>query len=483
MNSINHAMILREIGCIRESLNFYQTTMDKYPSNIAAKISYGFTLNKIEQFDKAIEVYQQGLLKDSKNYALLYNLGVSYLNIYDYDSAIKYFKLALIQSTSSSELWLTMAACQLKKRDYESAIQSINQAEKIQPDNPNVPFQMATILVQQNKNKEALEYFNKALDIDENHIESKYQIGLMKLKEEKFHEAMNYYKYRTVRKINRIGKFNDLNQPILDKETDLIISWEQGIGDQILLLSLIPEIKFLVKSIIYISQDKIYILVKENYPEIKVIKESESYEFLKGNPNYQKINIGSIMGYINDWNLFFKKFHIWRKVDQKLKKQYENKYKPKNELLMGISWMSANKKIGDEKTIPLNEFTELIVDKHVISLQYGDVQDEILEINSKERCNIMHDEDLDYYDDLNGLFALVSICDFVITCSNVTAHIAGRLGIKTYLITPKNFGNIWYWNADNEGFSKWYPSVQIFRQTTDGAWSKEIKKIKDLLTS
>jgi hypothetical protein len=146
-----------------------------------------------------------------------------------------------------------------------------------------------------------------------------------------------------------------------------------------------------------------------------------------------------MMGYIDDWKLFFKKFHTWI-VDQKLKKYYENKYKPKNQILMGISWMSANKKIGDEKTIPLHEFTQLIADRQVVSLQYGNVQDEISNVNSKQKCNIMHDQDLDYYDDLNGLAALVSICDIVITCSNVTAHIAGRLGVKTYLITPKNFG-------------------------------------------
>ena len=479
---INHAIILREIGHIQESEDCYQTIINKYPNNIEAKISYGFTLNKLEKFDEAIAIYHQGLLIDKKNYSLLYNLGISYLNHYDYDNALIYLNLAKEENNNSVDLWLTLAVCQAKKRDFREAFESVSFAEKIQPNNPLIPFQMGTLFMQQDNNDEALKFFKKALEYNPNHIETLFHIGLIKLKQEKYQEATHYYQNRTIRKNNRIGKFNDMSLPILDKNTDLIVAWEQGIGDQILLISLIEEIKDKVKSITYISQDKLYPLLKLNYPDLTVIKESESDEFIEKNSNYKKINMGSMMGYIDDWKLFFRKSHTWT-VDQKLKKYYENKYKPKNQILMGISWMSANKKIGDEKTIPLHEFTQLIADRQVVSLQYGNVQDEISNVNSKQKCNIMHDQDLDYYDDLNGLAALVSICDVVITCSNVTAHIAGRLGVKTYLITPKNFGNIWYWNSDNKGISKWYPSVQIFRQTTDGVWAEEIEKIKDLLTS
>ena len=479
---INHAIILREIGHVQESEDCYQTIINKYPNNIEAKISYGFTLNKLEKFDEAIAIYHQGLLIDKKNYSLLYNLGISYLNHYDYDNALIYLNLAKEENNNSVDLWLTLAVCQAKKRDFREAFESVSFAEKIQPNNPLIPFQMGTLFMQQDNNDEALKFFKKALEYNPNHIEALFHIGLIKLKQEKYQEATQYYQNRTIRKNNRIGKFNDMSLPILDKNTDLIVAWEQGIGDQILLISLIVEIKDKVKSITYISQDKLYPLLKLNYPDLTVIKESESDEFIGKNSNYKKINIGSMMGYIDDWKLFFKKSHTW-KVDQKLKKYYENTYKPKNQILMGISWMSANKKIGDEKTIPLHEFTQLIADRQVVSLQYGNVQDEISNVNSKQKCNIMHDQDLDYYYDLNGLAALVSICDIVITCSNVTAHIAGRLGVKTYLIIPKNFGNIWYWNSDNKGISKWYPSVQIFRQTTDGVWAEEIEKIKDLLTS
>ena len=119
----------------------------------------------------------------------------------------------------------------------------------------------------------------------------------------------------------------------------------------------------------------------------------------------------------------------------------------------------------------------ILTKNKIISLQYGDVKQEISQVNSQEKLNIIYDHELDYYDDINSLAALISICDEVITCSNVTAHIAGRLGVKTYLIVPKSFGHIWYWNSISSD-SRWYPSVNIFRQENEGDWSHLVENIK-----
>ena len=234
-----------------------------------------------------------------------------------------------------------------------------------------------------------------------------------------------------------------------------------------------------VKSITYISQDKLYDWVRLNFKDIQVIRETESANYLQKNPKRTELNLGSLMAYIDDWNDFFKKPSVW-KVDENLYKKYFKKYKINDEKILGISWMSANKKIGDEKTIPLEKLNHLFSGEKIISLQYGNVKDEIDAVNKENNCNIIHDNELDYYDDLNSLAALISVCDYVVTCSNVTAHIAGRLGIRTFLMIPKFFGNIWYWNESNNQ-SKWYPSVTIFKQKQDMNWDEPIEEIKNLL--
>ena len=479
-NLINHAMILREIGMVNESIDLYQKIISEHPKNIDAKISYGFTLNKLARYENAINIYHQGLLIDPLNKNLIYNLGITYLNVYDYDKAMHFINLALKQNFESIDLWLTLAVCQSKKRDFLGAIESVRHAEKIQSNHPLIPFQFGTLLMQQDKYEEALLKFMKVLQYDQNHIECNYHIGMIKLNQEKYNEAMSYYKYRTIREYNRLGKFNDMNLPIIDKDSDLIISWEQGIGDEILYLSLIDEIKGEVKSITYITQGKLYDLIKINYPKIKIIKDDGSDKFIKANPEFKKMNIASIMSFVKNWDSFFQRPKIWT-VDEKLKQYYLAKYKNEKKTLVGISWMSTNKKIGDEKTIPLKKLLNVFDDEKIISLQYGNVKGEIELVNKEKNCNIIYDNELDYYDDLYNLAALVSICDYVVTCSNVTAHIAGRLGIKTYLMIPKYFGNIWYWNDSNKQ-SKWYPSVTVFKQKNDMNWDDPIQEVKKHLS-
>jgi ADP-heptose:LPS heptosyltransferase len=73
---------------------------------------------------------------------------------------------------------------------------------------------------------------------------------------------------------------------------------------------------------------------------------------------------------------------------------------------------------------------------------------------------------------------LIDACDFVITISNINAHIAGALGKKTFLLAPFSKGRIWYWH-DSLEHSLWYPSIQIFTQTKTGDWSVPINQIKE----
>lgn len=479
-NLINHAMILRENGMVNESIGLYKKIISENPKNIDAKISYGFTLNKLEQYEDAINIYRQGLQIDPVNKNLIYNLGITYLNNYDYDNAIYFITHALEQGQKSFDLWLTLSVCQSKKRDFIAAMQSIEQAEKLQSKNPLIPFQRGTLLMQQDKNEEALLHFITALQYDSNHIESKYHIGLIKLKQEKYQEAGQYYRYRTKRLNQSYGKFNDFDLPKLTKKDEVLISWEQGIGDEILYLGLINNIFPRVKSISYITQDKLYDWVKINLTDINVIKESESEEFIKCNSNHIQLNVASLIGYIEDWDAYFNKPSIWV-VDHNLRYKYLQKYKVNNEKILGISWISANKKIGDEKSIPLNQLSSIISNQKTISLQYGDVQDEINKVNQDKSTNIIHDDELDYFNNINSLAALISICDIVVTCSNVTAHIAGRLGIRTYLMIPKFFGNIWYWN-ESQHQSRWYPSVTIIKQKIDMSWDDPIQEVKKQLS-
>ena len=76
--------------------------------------------------------------------------------------------------------------------------------------------------------------------------------------------------------------------------------------------------------------------------------------------------------------------------------------------------------------------------------------------------------------------ALANQCDYIVTTSNVTAHIAGSIGIKTYVLIPHGHGKLWYWFSNDENCI-WYPSITLIHQKKDKSWKDEIIKIKEII--
>jgi ADP-heptose:LPS heptosyltransferase len=149
--------------------------------------------------------------------------------------------------------------------------------------------------------------------------------------------------------------------------------------------------------------------------------------------------------------------------------------------ICGISWKSKNEKIGFAKSIELTEMIELlkIKDINFIDLQYGNTEEEINDLEKKHGIKIDPLDALDKFNDLEGLLNHIEACDFVVTSSNVTAHLAGAIGKKTFLIVPHGVGKLWYWHDDDN--SCWYPSIKIYRQTQPHDWNSVIKTLaKDL---
>jgi ADP-heptose:LPS heptosyltransferase len=146
----------------------------------------------------------------------------------------------------------------------------------------------------------------------------------------------------------------------------------------------------------------------------------------------------------------------------------------------GISWKSSRDTIGPDKSIEIEEWLPILKLQAVnfINLQYGDTSRELNLLEDEHKIQMTDIAELDKFNDIEGLLALIDVCDIVITTSNVTAHIAGALGKKVFLMVPYSKGRIWYWH---EGLkqSLWYPSIQIFTQTKAGDWSVPISEIKE----
>ena len=86
--------------------------------------------------------------------------------------------------------------------------------------------------------------------------------------------------------------------------------------------------------------------------------------------------------------------------------------------------------------------------------------------------------EIDYYNNILGVSSIINACDFIITCSNVNAHISGALGKKTFLLLPLGKGRLLNWSSENNT-SLWYPSIKIYQQNEPENWATPIEKVRE----
>ena len=143
-----------------------------------------------------------------------------------------------------------------------------------------------------------------------------------------------------------------------------------------------------------------------------------------------------------------------------------------------MSWLSKNEELGLHKSISLEQLKDILLIKGIVfvDLQYSDTNQERKEFLKKYGVEIIKLDQVDNFDDLTGLTALIDACDFVLSVSNTTVHLSGAIGKKTYLMLPKGKGKLWYWSKDGQQ-SYWYKSVKIFEQNKIGHWEPVIKTI------
>jgi len=148
-----------------------------------------------------------------------------------------------------------------------------------------------------------------------------------------------------------------------------------------------------------------------------------------------------------------------------------------SKLKCGIAWRSKNKTFGLEKSVELSELEPVLKLSGIsfVNLQYGDVSNELWEVEQGLSVRV-EDSEIDLFNDIDGLLALIETCDFIVTTSNITAHLAGSCGKRGVLLVPFGKGKLWFWHEGDE-YSLWYPTLRVFHQDNPLTWDGTINDV------
>ena len=260
----------------------------------------------------------------------------------------------------------------------------------------------------------------------------------------------------------------------------VVLGREQGVGDEIICLSLVPEVKEMCNTLSVYVDPRLQALCKRAMPEINFIKDSS--ELIDVECEYH-LPLGSVPGLIrNDISDFDRTVKGYMKADPQRVESIRNELKLEDKMVVGISWKSFNSLNPSKKSVQLKDMERIFsgLDVALVNLQYGDVEDEIREFKEATGIDVVQCSSVDNREDLDGLAALIEVCDLVVSITNVTVHLAGALAKETWVLLPY-VPNFW-WLSDRTD-SVWYPSLTLYRQPTLNDWDSVYGSIrKDLNT-
>jgi ADP-heptose:LPS heptosyltransferase len=275
------------------------------------------------------------------------------------------------------------------------------------------------------------------------------------------------------------------NKPELEsfdvKNKSILIWGEQGVGDQILYASLLIDALKTPNNFFVSIDNRLVALFRRSFSLSKNVQFISSDETTSESSYDFHIPMASLgkffRNHIKDFDRHPK---AYLRADPEGASLLSKRIKTNKNKICGISWKSKNTQLGLSKSLALQQMLPIFKLHNItfVNLQYGETEDEIKTLDREFNIKIKSLDDIDNFKDLDGLTDLIEACDFIVTSSNVTAHIAGALNKRTYLLLPFAYGKIWYW-GESRTQSLWYPSISIYRCNSTGTWDKPIDTLSN----
>ena len=478
--------VYTKLGFTEKAFESFSLSLQINPAFFDAYLNRANLYNSLEKFYEALGDYKKAININPSEPYTIQKYGDLLIKLHLYDQAITEFENLLIVNPNNKSLLLNLGICYQKKGKFLKASGIYDRLLELDRNNLEGMNNKAISYQYLGEYDQALNLYKKIIQIDKHFSYALLNTRVILLNKEDFLEGWKFYENRT--KCEGMVSHLKSSKPLLNDfntSNKIIFIWtEQGIGDQIIYSSLLLE-AFKTKNKFYVSLDhRLISLFKRSFSQFDHITFISSDEKLIESKYDFHLPIGSLGKFFRNSIQDFDTHPVaYLKADQIQVDSLKKKLKKEGHKVCGISWKSNNKEIGEAKTLSLTQLLPIlsIPNTIFIDLQYGDNSEEKEKFLSEYGIEIKSINEIDNYNNLDGLASLIDACDYIVTISNVTAHIAGALYKETYLLLPYAFGKIWYW-GESRDYSLWYPAVEIYRNTKSHSWDETIddlsKKIR-----
>ncbi len=495
-----------------QALNFFKKLVSQSPDSADSYDLLGTALMQANKFEQARDIYQKALSISPQDARVYNNLGNALRKLHNFEEAKSAYESSLALRPNDNDTRLNYANILHYLKSYVEAESVYKALITENVDDPSVYVNLSSTLLFQHKIREALRVCDLGLGKFKNNVELLFSKGHLlgaseKLDESektlcqllaldpqngaalqalsihyflqgRWSEAWEAYEARFI-----TGKVARRPFPYKmwegqDLKGQKILVWgEQGVGDEIMFASMLPDLLRLGGDVHYETDPRLIPLLQRSFPEINFFEKNDPplLNIQKASFEFQSPS-GNLGRWLRKTELDFDKTEEFLVADPSRVAELKKNYKENGKTLVGVAWRSENPDIGKKKSLNLKQLNDLFKLSNIkfVDLQYGDTSRERRLLFKENGFNIFHDDEIDQLKSLDNFAAQVAAMDLIVSISNTTAHIAGALGVPVWVMLQKLPDRRWMMDRND---SPWYKSVRLFRQEKSNEWEPVVEKV------
>jgi tetratricopeptide (TPR) repeat protein len=473
----NFGNLFRDLGRTTEAIAAYEKALSLNPRLLEAWNNLGNIFREQGSFDDAAICCTKALAINDSCAEATSNLGNIFRDQGKTDHAIIQYQRAIALNPQLVEAHYNLANVLQTKGDLEAAVRGYQWALSLKPNLAEAHYGLGYIAYVSGKPSQSILHYETAIHCDPNFGKAKLAAALAELVQGNYSAGWKGYESRWQSEDHDTTARN-YAQPLWNGKAlssgSLLIWGEQGIGDEIMFAGIIPDALNTKVDCILECNHRLRPLFARSFPGLRVISHDSPLQ-PTGSEIAAQIPSGSLPGIFRTTvSSFLSSQSPYLVPDAARTAYFHRKYENGN-LLVGLAWYSNNPKSGSIRSIDLPTLRPLgqLPEVRWISLQYGDPTSLQADASSAP-LPLLVDHEVDQLADIDTFAAQIAALNLVITIDNSTAHLAGALGIPTWLLLPTC--SDWRW-LQQPADTPWYPAMRLFRQTQPGDWDSVIQQV------
>jgi len=387
------------------------------------------------------------------------NAGLAAKGLEQLEDAERALRRAVEIDPAPYTAWLSLSAVLQDEGRLDEAQAAAEAALERSPGNADVLAALSTLWLRRADAARAQALAAQALVLDAKHADARLALAHAQLATGNYAEGWVNYEAR-LRSTGMTARHLALpawrGGPLKGKS---ILVWgEQGLGDEIMFASCLPDLLASGASCILDCSRRLRPLLERSFPGVTFLEEQQA-------PIDATLPIGSLPSLFRTTREAFPRHQGYLRADAVRKAYWKEKLSslgagPK----VGIAWRGGLMRTGRaQRSLELEELLPILRTPgvHWVNLQHDDSAPELAS----------WDEALA---DIDETAALIDGLDLVLTVCSTVVHLAGALGRRVWVLTPS--GPAWRYRLQGEEMP-WYPSVVLYRQSTPGDWAAVVQRV------